>query len=69
ERSISLSLNGFLITYVYNETKIDIDLLLVQGYFSNGMQRDFNILFMLVFVLSLLFCIENFDYSAINILV
>ena len=50
-----LFLNGFLITYVYNEAKIDIDLLLTQGFFSNGIQRDFNVLFMPVFVLSLLF--------------
>ena len=50
-----LFLNGFLITYVYNEAKIDIDLLLTQGHFSNGIQRDFNVLFMPVFVLSLLF--------------
>ena len=52
-----LFLNGFLITYVYNEAKIDIDLLLTQGHFSNGIQRDFNVLFMPVFVLSLLFFI------------
>ena len=50
-----LFINGFVITYVYNEAKIDIDLLLSQGFFSNGIQRDFNVLFMPVFVLSLLF--------------
>ena len=50
-----LFINGFVITYVYNEAKIDIDLLLTQGFFSNGIQRDFNVLFMPVFVLSLLF--------------
>ena len=50
-----LFINGFIITYVYNEAKIDIDLLLSQGFFSNGIQRDFNLLFMPVFVLSLLF--------------
>ena len=50
-----LFINGFIITYVYNEAKIDIDLLLSQGFFSNGVQRDFNVLFMPVFVLSLLF--------------
>ena len=48
-------INGFVITYVYNEAKIDIDLLLSKGLFSNGIQRDFNVLFMPVFVLSLLF--------------
>ncbi|WP_100208996.1 lipopolysaccharide biosynthesis protein [Streptococcus parasanguinis] len=50
-----LFINGFVITYVYNEAKIDIDLLLSKGLFSNGIQRDFNVLFMPVFVLSLLF--------------
>ena len=53
--SFPLFINGFIITYVYNEAKIDIDLLLSQGFFSNGIQRDFNVLFMPVFVLSLLF--------------
>ena len=48
-----LFINGFVITYVYNEAKIDIDLLLSKGLFSNGIQRDFNVLFMPVFVLSL----------------
>ena len=52
-----LFINGFVITYVYNEAKIDIDLLLSKGLFSNGIQRDFNVLFMPVFVLSLLFFI------------
>ena len=55
KEAFPLFLNGFLITYVYNEAKIDIDLLLTQGFFSNGIQRDFNVLFMPVFVLSLLF--------------
>jgi O-antigen/teichoic acid export membrane protein len=50
-----LFINGFVITYVYNEAKIDIDLLLSKGLFPNGIQRDFNVLFMPVFVLSLLF--------------
>ena len=50
-----LFINGFIITYVYNEAKIDIDLLLSKGFFSNEIQRDFNLLFMPVFVLSLLF--------------
>ena len=55
KEAFPLFLNGFLITYVYNEAKIDIDSLLSQGLFSNGIQRDFNVLFMPVFVLSLLF--------------
>lgn len=55
KEAFPLFLNGFLITYVYNEAKIDIDSLLSQGLFSNGIQRDFNVLFMPVFVLTLLF--------------
>ena len=55
KNSFPLFLNGFLITYIYNEPKIDIDYLLTNGYFSSGVQRDFNVLFMPVFVLSLLF--------------
>ncbi|WP_148881269.1 lipopolysaccharide biosynthesis protein [Streptococcus sp. Marseille-P7376] len=55
KNSFPLFLNGFLLTYIYNEPKIDIDYLLTNGYFSSGVQRDFNVLFMPVFVLSLLF--------------
>ena len=55
KNSFPLFLNGFLLTYIYNEPKIDIDYLLTNGYFSPGVQRDFNVLFMPVFVLSLLF--------------
>lgn len=55
KHSFPLFLNGFLITYIYNEPKIVIDQLLAEGILPSGMQRDFNILFMPVFVLSLLF--------------
>ena len=54
KNSFPLFLNGFLITYIYNEPKIDIDYLLTNGYFSSGVQRDFNILFMPILVLVLI---------------
>ncbi|MFA9413906.1 MULTISPECIES: lipopolysaccharide biosynthesis protein [unclassified Streptococcus] len=52
-----LFINGYLITAIYNEPKLVIDNLLEQGLLNSGIQRDFNILFMPVFVLSLLFFI------------
>lgn len=52
-----LFINGFLITYIYNEPKLVIDKLLSKGVLETGVQRDFSILFMPVFVLSLLFFI------------
>ena len=55
KNSFPLFLNGFLLAYIYNEPKIVIDRLLTSGVLVSGMQRDFNILFMPVFVLSLLF--------------
>ncbi|WP_438672390.1 lipopolysaccharide biosynthesis protein [Streptococcus anginosus] len=55
KNSFPLFFNGFLLTYIYNEPKIAIDQLLTNGILPSGMQRDFNILFMPVFVLSLLF--------------
>jgi putative exopolysaccharide biosynthesis protein len=55
--SFPLFFNGFLLAYIYNEPKISIDLLLSVGRLPAGMQRDFNILFMPVFVLSLLFLV------------
>ena len=46
-----------MLAYIYNEPKIAIDQLLTNGILPTGMQRDFNVLFMPVFVLSLLFFI------------
>ena len=51
KNSFPLFLNGFLLAYIYNEPKIVIDRLLTSGVLVSGMQRDFNILFMPVFVL------------------
>ena len=55
KNSFPLFFNGFLLAYIYNEPKINIDRLLTDGVLPSGMQRDFNVLFMPVFVLSLLF--------------
>ena len=57
KNSFPLFFNGFLLAYIYNEPKIAIDQLLTNGILPTGMQRDFNVLFMPVFVLSLLFFI------------
>lgn len=57
KNSFPLFFNGFLLAYIYNEPKIAIDRLLTNGILPTGMQRDFNVLFMPVFVLSLLFFI------------
>lgn len=52
-----LFINGFLIIYIFNEPKLVIDSLLMKGQLYNGIQRDFNILFMPSFVLNLMFLV------------
>ncbi len=52
-----LFLNGFLLTYVFNEPKLVIDKLLASGTLETGLQRNFNILFMPAFVMSLMLMI------------
>ncbi|MBF0776529.1 MULTISPECIES: lipopolysaccharide biosynthesis protein [Streptococcus] len=52
-----LFLSGFLITYIFNEPKIVLDRLLSAGQLPVGIQRDFNILFMPTFIMSLLLMI------------
>ncbi|MGT2754630.1 lipopolysaccharide biosynthesis protein [Streptococcus ovis] len=52
-----LFLNGFLLTYVFNEPKLVIDKLLTTGELAAGLQRNFNILFMPAFVMSLMLMI------------
>lgn len=52
-----LFINGFLITYIFNEPRLVIDKLLENGQLIEGMQRDFNILFMPTFVLNILILI------------
>lgn len=48
-----LFLNGFLMIYIFNEAKLVIERGLQEGYLQPGMQRDYNILFMPVFFMSL----------------
>lgn len=52
-----LFFNGFLINYIFSEPKLAIDGLLEAGNGFEGMQRDFNVLFMPTFVLNLLFIV------------
>lgn len=54
---LPLFLNGFLLTYVFNEPKLVIDKLLTTGDLATGLQRNFNILFMPAFVMSLMLMI------------
>ena len=49
-----LFVNGFILLYILNEPKIIIEKGLNQGVLQTGMQRDFNILFMPVFFMSLI---------------
>ncbi|HFR3539035.1 TPA: lipopolysaccharide biosynthesis protein [Streptococcus suis] len=48
-----LFINGFLLTYIFNEPKQVIETGLAEGSLVTGMQRDFSILFMPVFFMSL----------------
>lgn len=48
-----LFLNGFLLNYMFNEPKLVIESGLLNRTLPAGMQRDFNILFMPVFFMSL----------------
>ncbi|MGU7998496.1 lipopolysaccharide biosynthesis protein [Streptococcus suis] len=52
-----LFFNGFLINYIFSDPKLAIDELLEVGKGFEGMQRDFNVLFMPTFVLNLLFIV------------
>ncbi|HFU4462171.1 TPA: lipopolysaccharide biosynthesis protein [Streptococcus suis] len=52
-----LFFNGFLINYIFSEPKLAIDGLLEVGKGFEGMQRDFNVLFMPTFILNLLFIV------------
>lgn len=49
-----LFLNGFILLYVLNEPKLIIEQGLAERVLQTGMQRDFNILFMPVFFMSLI---------------
>ncbi|HFI0256638.1 TPA: lipopolysaccharide biosynthesis protein [Streptococcus suis] len=50
---LPLFINGFLLTYIFNEPKQVIEADLAKGNLMSGMQRDFSILFMPVFFMSL----------------
>lgn len=45
---------GFLLVYIYNQPKYSLNKLYEQGFIGEGLQRDFNILFMPIFVMSVL---------------
>lgn len=47
-------MNGFILLYVLNDPKLIIERGLSEGVLQTGMQRDFNILFMPVFFMSLI---------------
>lgn len=50
---IPLFINGFLLAYIFNEPRIAIDMEIRLGHLIEGTQRDYNILFMPVFFMSL----------------
>ncbi len=50
---IPLFISGFLLAFIFNEPRIAIDLQIRLGHFITGTQRDYNILFMPVFFMSL----------------
>lgn len=54
QQSFPLFFNTFLINYVFTEPRLVIDRLLAKGLVDDGLQRNFNILFMPTFVLAAL---------------
>lgn len=50
---IPLFISGFLLAYIFNEPRIAIDMEIRLGHLIEGTQRDYNILFMPVFFMSL----------------
>ena len=50
---IPLFISGFLLAYIFNEPKIAIDKAIQLGKLAEGLQRNYNILFMPVFFMSL----------------
>ncbi|MGT2894894.1 lipopolysaccharide biosynthesis protein [Streptococcus entericus] len=51
---VPLFIIGFLLVYIYNQPKYALNSLFEEGYIVAGAQRDFNILFMPIFVMNLL---------------
>lgn len=50
---IPLFISGFLLAYIFNEPRIAIDKAIELGVLAEGLQRNYNILFMPVFFMSL----------------
>lgn len=50
---VPLFISGFLLAYIFNEPRVAIDMEIRTGYLQEGLQRDYNILFMPVFFMSL----------------
>lgn len=50
---VPLFINGFLINLIFNEPKMAIEYGTINNYLTDGMQRDYNILFMPAFFMSL----------------
>lgn len=49
-----LFISGFLLVYIYNQPKYSLNKLYEQGLIAEGLQKDFNILFMTIFVMGIL---------------
>ncbi|WP_373760800.1 lipopolysaccharide biosynthesis protein [Streptococcus ferus] len=54
KETFPLFLNGFLLIYIYNNPKYSLNTIFEQGNLAEGMQTDFNILFMPAFIMNLL---------------
>nr|WP_068994244.1 lipopolysaccharide biosynthesis protein [Streptococcus himalayensis] len=54
KENLPLFINAFLLVYIYNQPKYSLDGLLEAGVVEQGIQKDFNILFMPVFVMNLM---------------
>lgn len=54
KQCLPLFIIGFLLVSVYNQPKYALNTLFKSGLIASGVQRDFNILFMTIFVMSLL---------------
>lgn len=54
KETFPLFATGFLIAFIYNQPKYVLDFFMNQGYGVEGLQKDFNILFMPIFVMNLM---------------
>ncbi|MFQ7801797.1 MAG: hypothetical protein ACLRHW_20255, partial [Coprobacillus cateniformis] len=59
----SLFIYGFLLTLVFNEAKLSISGAYAKGIVETGAQRDYNILFMPVFFMSLCILVVRPHYQ------